>query len=113
MLPASHRLRRSADFTLTTRSGSRAGRSALVVHLRSGMGADPAKVGFTVSKSVGGSVVRHQVVRRLREAARPLMSGLPAGSFMVVRALPPAAEASVGELRAQMSSALGSIRAKS
>lgn len=66
-------------------------------------------MGFTVSKAVGGSVVRHRVVRRLREAVRPLLAGLPAGSSVVIRALPAAAETSVGELQAQIASGLRSI----
>lgn len=110
MLPAGHRLRRSSDFRSTTRSGLRAGRSALVVHVTVGLGADPARVGFTVGKSVGNSVVRHRVTRRLREAVRPLLPDLPAGSRVVVRALPEAAGASVIDLREQIASALRTLQ---
>lgn len=112
MLPAGHRLRRSADFRSTTRSGLRAGRSALVVHLSPAAVAltEPARVGFTVGKSVGNSVIRHRVSRRLREAIRPLVTDLPAGSRVVVRALPEAAGASVGELREQLASALATLQ---
>lgn len=67
-------------------------------------------MGFTVGKAVGNSVTRHRVSRRLREAVRPLLSELPAGSRVVVRALPPAADASVLELREQISSALASLQ---
>ena len=112
MLPAGHRLRRSSDFRSTTRSGLRAGRSALVVHLSSAAGArtDLAQVGFTVGKSVGNSVVRHRVTRRLREAVRPLLPDLPAGSRVVVRALPEASGASVVDLREQIASALRTLQ---
>ena len=112
MLPAGHRLRRSADFHSTTRSGLRAGRSALVVHLSPSIAGSPGpgRIGFTVGKAVGNSVIRHRVTRRLREAVRPLLPDLPAGSRVVVRALPDAAGASVVELREQFASALAALR---
>ena len=66
-------------------------------------------MGFTVGKSVGNSVIRHRVSRRLREAIRPLVTDLPAGSRVVVRALPEAAGASVTELREQLASALATL----
>ena len=47
---------------------------------------------------------------RLREAVRPLLPDLPAGSRVVVRALPDAAGASVVELREQFASALAALR---
>ena len=116
MLPASHRLRRSADFRSTTRSGLRAGRAALVVHVATApatataIGPDQARVGFTVGRSVGNSVTRHRVSRRLREAMRPLVADLPPGSRIVIRALPQAATASVADLREQIASALASVQ---
>lgn len=52
-----------------------------------------ARVGFVVGRTVGGSVVRHRTVRRLRHLVRDRLSRLPAGSLLVVRALPPAGAA--------------------
>ncbi len=95
MLPAAHRMRRGDDFTLTTRQGRRARAGSVVVHHLPGSAGDvPALVGFVVGKSVGNSVVRHRVARRLRAQTSPLLSGFPAGSRTVVRALPAAADAS-------------------
>ena len=99
VLPAAHRLRSSADFATVTRSGRRVRSGDLVVYLA---GADhggrfatrpvsdqtssrPARAGLIVSRQVGGSVVRHQVSRRLRAqlagrilyAARRLSPGRP------------------------------------
>jgi len=63
------------------------GRPTLVVHaLRSGN--DATRVGFVVSKAVGGAVVRNRVKRRLRALARPLVSADERGCDVVVRALP-------------------------
>ena len=58
--------------------------------------ADPlpvARVGFVVGRAVGGSVVRHRTVRRLRHLMRDRLGQLPAGALLVVRALPPAGTA--------------------
>jgi ribonuclease P protein component len=59
-----------------------------------------------VSKAVGGSVVRHAVVRRLRHLVRPRLAGLPPGARLVVRALPDAATASSARLGADLDAAL-------
>jgi ribonuclease P protein component len=64
------------------------------------MGPDPvvARVGFVVSKAVGGAVVRTRVKRRLRAVLAQRLERLPAGSLLVVRANPAAAEATSAEL---------------
>ena len=50
----------------------------------------PARAGFVVAKTVGTAVVRNRVRRRLRALIRPHLDALPAGSAIVVRALPAA-----------------------
>ncbi len=59
-----------------------------------------------MSKAVGGSVVRHAVARRLRHVVRPRLASLPAGSRLVVRALPDSATASSDQLAADLDAAL-------
>lgn len=92
MLPPAHRLTRPADFRRTIRSGRQARRRTVVVYGR----VDPEavqtqpRVGITVSKAVGGSIVRHRVARVLRHQLRPLLAQAPLGSSWVVRALPAA-----------------------
>ncbi len=127
MLSRSSRLTSPADFQTALRRGRRAGSRCLVVHLalrppvRSAPPAEfpaspaapaPARVGFVVSKAVGGAVERNRVKRRLRHLCRDLLPDLPADSLLVVRALPAAATASsveLGEdLRAGVRRALGS-----
>jgi ribonuclease P protein component len=79
----------------------------LVIHQRRDeLSAAPALVGLIVGKSVGGSVVRHQVSRRLREQLRARLPLLPAGSTTVVRALPAAASAPSVQLGVDLDSAL-------
>lgn len=91
MLPSAHRMRRGSEFTLTTRQGTKASRGRVVAYVH-GAGSDPARVGLIVGKSVGNSVVRHRVARRLRAAVAPVVSTLPAGCLVVLRALPGAGE---------------------
>jgi ribonuclease P protein component len=95
VLPAPARLRRREDFTLAVRRGSRAGRGTLVAHYLSpdlaAVTTPTARVGFVVGRAVGNSVVRHRTVRRLRHLVRARLDRLPAGSILVIRALPPAA----------------------
>jgi len=94
------------------RRGSRASRRTLVVHLLRRAGASPPRVGFVVSKAVGGSVVRHRVTRRLRAQLSSRLDRLPGGSLVVVRALPPAAAASSGELGGDLDAAFERLLSK-
>ncbi|MFI6098328.1 ribonuclease P protein component [Lentzea sp. NPDC051213] len=93
------------------RRGRRAGRPRLVVHALTPdvPTLDSSKVGFVVSKTVGNSVVRHRVARRLRHIAGSHLSSMPPGTLVVVRALAPAAGASSSELDADFSSALRKV----
>jgi len=118
VLPAAARLRRSEDFRVVLRRGSRAGRRRLVVHALTTDPSDAAdavqfddtasaaRAGFVVSKAVGNSVVRHRVTRRLRHLVSARLGTLPPGSALVVRALPPSASASSAELGADLDAAL-------
>jgi ribonuclease P protein component len=129
MLPAPSRLRRSRDFTETVSRGARAGRATVVVHLDRGgepptvpsarpvpagsAPGDPVRAGFVVSKAVGNSVTRHLVVRRLRALVAARLDRLPAGSRLVVRALPACATASTGQLAGDLDAALDRVLARS
>lgn len=70
----------------------------------------PARAGFVVSKAVGNAVVRNRVRRRLRALVRERLAALPAGSTLVVRALPAAAEASYPRLTADLDAAIAVAR---
>ena len=96
MLPRASRLTRAADFRRVVRTGRRAGSATLVVH-RADSPLRP-RAGFVVSRAVGNSVVRNRVQRRLRSLVAGLDPEWMAGSDLVVRALPPAAEASYAQL---------------
>ncbi len=70
----------------------------------------PGRAGFVVSKAVGNAVVRNRVRRRLRALVRERLAALPAGSTLVVRALPAAAEASYPRLAADLDAAIAAAR---
>ncbi len=103
MLPRGSRLNAAADFRSTIRRGVRAGRPTLVLHAGS-TGREGVQVGMVVSKAVGNAVTRNRVKRRLRHLAASQLSRTPAGTQLVVRALPASAEAGSG-LAADLASA--------
>ena len=127
MLATAQRLRRRGEFAAAVRGGRRAGRGVIVVHLVlpgpgsvvSDLGTGPARAsraGFVVSKAIGGAVIRNKVKRRLRHLVRTRLAALPAGTDLVVRTQPGAADRSSVELAADLDAALaaalrrGSVR---
>ncbi|MGY1740455.1 MULTISPECIES: ribonuclease P protein component [unclassified Blastococcus] len=114
MLPAQARLRRRPEFTAVVRSGRRAGRPTMVLHLLperpepAPEGAGP-RAGFVVGRAVGNSVVRHRVTRRLRAVVREELHRVPPTADLVVRARPEAAEASSQRLRADLVAGLDRV----
>jgi ribonuclease P protein component len=102
-------MRRSSDFATVVRTGARGRSGPLVIHQSLDLGATAPLVGFVVGRNVGGSVQRHQVARRLRAQVALRLDRLPAGSGTVVRALPPAAELSSGELGAGLDRAFARL----
>ena len=106
MLPATHRLTEPEAYARTVRSGRRAGSSRMVVHLAQSVpegsvqGSEPVppRIGLVVNRAVGNAVVRNRLKRRLRHLSRDLLTRLPQGATLVVRALPPAASCSSSAL---------------
>jgi ribonuclease P protein component len=104
--PRSSRLRRRGEF-LAVRGGQSYVEGPLAVTWRprkkeggaAGMSGTLARVGITVSSKVGGAVVRNRVKRRLREAIRHELAGLPAVDLVVV-ARPSAVRSQVAHFRA-------------
>lgn len=109
MLSPAHRLRSRDDFARALGTGRRVPGRLLVLHLAETGGPDPARVGLAVSKAVGGSVTRHRVARRLRHLLRERVGGLPTGSLLVVRAMPPTATATSPELARALDTGLARV----
>lgn len=110
-LPRARRLRATRDYARAQRHGVRAATDALVVlgrPTRPGTG----RVGFTVSKKVGGAVVRNRVKRRLRDVFRKhkewfdardvVVIANPVAATLTYAALADAAEQAVRKLDAAM-----------
>ena len=107
VLPAVHRMRRRADFTAAVRTGRRASSPTLVLHvLARTESSHPVRVGLIVGKGVGGSVVRHQVARRLRGVCASRLGEFTPGDLVVIRALPDSAMATSAQLAADFEQAL-------
>lgn len=118
MLSSKNRLRSAVDFSAVTRRGRRSRNRSFVAYLLAGDMSEhegltgeavPARAGLIVGKSVGNSVVRHRVSRRLREQLRPLLERLRAGDRLVVRALPRTAEMSSAEFARDLQGVIGRL----
>ncbi|UTO24486.1 ribonuclease P protein component [Corynebacterium pseudotuberculosis] len=110
MLPSRHKLSSSDEFRRTIRKGKRAGRSTVVIHLRTHATAGEIaavggpRFGLVVSKAVGNAVTRHAVSRKIRHVLMGIKDQIPQDAHIVVRALPPAATATSKELEANVRS---------
>jgi ribonuclease P protein component len=103
------RLRKRADF-LAAATGPRVSAAGFIVQTRERADAGPPRVGFTVSKKVGGAVERNRVRRRLREVVRLSDAGpLRSGSDYVVIGRRAALELPFDRLIADFAHALGRI----
>ena len=89
MLAALHRMRSSSDFRRVRRNGKKVVMSGLVMHIYQGMyRGQEIQVGLTVGKDCGNSVQRHRTSRRIRAVISSVIPKLPAGTGLVVKALP-------------------------
>ena len=81
--PATSRIRQRRDFLRVERQGQRAGGAHFVV-LTQTRGSGVRRLGITVSRRVGGSVLRNRVKRLVREVFRRQRSSLPQSDTVVI-----------------------------
>jgi ribonuclease P protein component len=104
-------LKKRADF-LAANGGKRASTPGFVLLVRDRKDADPAmRVGFTVTKKIGGAVVRNRMKRRFRALAREIvpLKGIP-GSDHVMIGRARGVERDFALLRSDLAKALESLR---
>jgi ribonuclease P protein component len=78
------RLKRRAEFLRVAAKGRKVATHGLVLQALSRDDDRPARIGFTVTKKVGGAVVRNRARRRLKEAARLELARHPASGVDLV-----------------------------
>ncbi len=82
--PGRGRLSRSADFDRVFRQGRSHANRELVLYVFPRDEKQPARLGLSVSRKVGGAVTRNRIKRLLREAFALECGRLPAGTDSVV-----------------------------
>lgn len=88
MLAKTARLTESGDFARATKSGLRYSTANFVGYLYINVGSNElARAGLIISKSVGRSVSRNRLARKIRHRLREHYSLLPTGSLLVIRGL--------------------------
>ena len=87
--PRAARVRRRVEYLAIQNRGRRASGPNLLLFARPGQG----RLGITVSKKVGGAVLRNRVKRWLRDCYRRRRPEFSSGLDLVVVARPPAAVA--------------------
>ena len=100
------RLRKRREFEECYASGVRVSGRHLQLFLLARRDAENPRIGISVGKRTGGSVVRNRVRRRVREIFRRRRQGLPPGLRIVVNVKPSAAKAEFSEFAADYASAL-------
>jgi len=86
VLALRNRLTSPEDFSRTTKQGVRSATQSLAGYLLTDTELNSPKIGYIVSRTIGGSVVRHKVTRQLKHISRENLNTLPTDSLVVIRA---------------------------
>jgi ribonuclease P protein component len=108
--PKAERLRRRSQFLAVQRRGRGVGEPRFRVVVLERPDAGPARLGVTVTKKVGGAVVRNRIKRLVREVYRRNKDWFPAGRDVVVIARDGAPGASLEDVAGELERALGRSR---
>ncbi|AJM76924.1 ribonuclease P protein component [Rathayibacter toxicus] len=102
MLAKAHRIVRGGEYRTTIRHGVRSRGLHTVISVRKTSPATSVRFGFIVAKTVGSSVTRNAVRRRLKAVAWELAPRIDPGTDVVIRALPTSADAPWSQLRREV-----------
>ena len=91
-------LKKNKDFSRVYRRGTSRADSHLVVYTLKRGDEERSRLGISVSKKVGNSVVRHRIKRRIKEVCRLNEDGFSTGCDYAVIARKSAAEADYATL---------------
>lgn len=111
--PASSRLLKHAAFDRVYKEGARvfSGNMTVFFRLREpGEGASGPRVGFTVSRAMGGAVVRNRIKRRLRAAVRQHLAGFKTTADVVINPKRTTAAADFTQLTVEVQRAFSQIQ---
>jgi ribonuclease P protein component len=107
----SDRLRRRPEFLRAQRSGARFQTPHFIVYAIRVDAAGPVRLGITVSRRIGGAVMRNRVKRRVRECFRlELRPLVPHGTDLLVIARSGAAEIETRAILNELLTATQSVR---
>lgn len=106
MLARPNRLTRAAEYKNVVRRGVKCVGVHTVTYVVASGNEHSARFGFIVSKQVGGAVTRNTVRRRLKAVCAGADPAVLAGSDVVIRALPSAAEAPYSTLQREVTRCL-------
>lgn len=81
-------MKRNKDFRYVYRVGKSVG-SRVIVLVYARNKANNVRIGFSVSKKIGNSVMRNRIKRRLREAFSPLLPEIKVGHSLIFIAREP------------------------
>jgi ribonuclease P protein component len=108
--PKSARLLKRADFLRVYEQGRRHFGAHMTFFFLPREPAGSARVGFTVSRALGGSVERNRIRRRVREAVRMNLAGLGRGADVVINPKRSAAKAKLPVLVAEVAKGFSVIQ---
>lgn len=94
-----NRLRSPLDFKRIRATGDSVVTPELVLYYSPRTGDDRSRLGFVVSRRVGGAVVRNRVRRMLREVARSLLPRFTEAADVVVVAREPVRGLTMAQVR--------------
>jgi ribonuclease P protein component len=110
VLAKANRITVGTDYKQTVRRGSRFVASHTVIYVLRNKEKSLLRFGFIVTKSVGNSVIRNRVRRRLKAASYSVLGRVECSFDVVVRALPASAGASWDTLQEEISRAIEKAR---
>ena len=110
--PKKTRLLKHSDCERVYKTGRRHFGTLMTVFFVGRAGGGSPRVGFTVSRAMGGAVERNRIKRRLREAVRLQLAAFPVSADVVINSKKSALQAEFADLQKEIASAFAAIAKK-